>query len=373
MKNKRFIHFNNVLLNAKKHQKEINAVFDRIVASGNFLNGEENKILEKNLSAFLGGGFVCTTHSGHYALASALSVLNLKENDEILFPVNVYPTAFPVCLSKGKPVPVDVDENGQMDYLDLKKKITKNAKAIVVVHLYGNIGNIAEIKQIAKSKKITLIEDCAQAFGSTYNKKPVGTFGDIACFSFYPTKNLSTFGDGGAIYTKKKHFYSYFLQVKSYGESERYLSKFIAGHSRLSEINAGILNLFFNFIDNDFAEKKKVAEYYINLLEKQNLSKFIRVLKSSRNSDPVLHLLVLEVKKRDELKKFLEDKKIPVAIHYPSPVHLLPAFSFLGYKKGDFPMSERLSKNIISLPFHQYLSKEEIDFIIKNIKSFYNV
>lgn len=363
--------FNHLFLNARRIKRKRTAMVTKVVNSGVYFNGAQNRKLEKNLLTFLGDGYMTTVASGHDSLFFALKSHMLSKNDEVIFPVNAYPTAFPVALSGAKPVPLDVDENGQLDLSIVETRINKNTKAIILVHLYGLVTDIGRLKEIIKGKNIVLIEDCAQAFGSMYNDKPVGTFGDISCFSFYPTKNLATLGDGGAIWTRHKNRYEFFLQAKSYGEKDKYWSSFISFHSRLPEIQAGILNLYFKNIINDFGKRKKIAKYYAALLESEKLLEYIRVLKSHPNSSPILHLFVIETNKRNALQKYLKNKKIPTYIHYPYPIHLLPAFSYLGYTKGDFPMSEHLSESILSIPFHPLLPKSSIEYIVKSVKEFY--
>lgn len=365
------IHFNDVALKAKRFEKEIIQAVSKVVESGVFFNGPQTHQLEKRLTTHLGGGFVTSVASGHDALTLALSALSLKSDDEVIFPVNVFPTAFPVALCGAKPVPVDVDKNGQLDPRKLAKKVNKKTKAIVLVHLYGLVGDLDAILDIAKRGKITLIEDCAQAFKSMYDGKPVGTFGDIGCFSFYLTKNLSTLGDGGALYTRDKRFYEFFLKAISYGEEKKYFSDFLSGHSRLPEIQAGILNLYFSDVRNNFRKRKEIASYYRKRLQEEDLLSYVRPLSSLPKSDPVPHLFVVETKERDGLRTHLDRRGIATHVHYPYPIHLMPAFSFLEKKLGDFPMAEKLSQNILSLPFHSFLSSSEINYIIKAIQEFY--
>lgn len=364
------IEFNHTAIQAIKHKKELLNIFSSIVDSGEFLNGQQNLRLEKKLEKFLGKGFVTTTASGHDSLILAIKALNLKSNDEIIFPINSYPTAFAISQSGVKIVPVDVDENGQIDPREIEKMISKRTKVIVIVHLYGLVGNLKDIIKLAKKHNLFLIEDAAQSFGTEFRNKPTGTLGHIGCFSFYPTKNLGTLGNGGAIWTKNKRFYNFFQQARSYGEKKRYYSNFISGHSRLPEIQAGVLNYYLKFFHSNKEQRQRFAKLYLKHLKGLNE---IRPLLSNKESEPVQHLFVVEVHKRDALRKFLTSKKIPTAIHYPYPVHLIPAFSSLEYKRGDFPVSERLSKRIISLPFHQYLTERDIVYIVGLIKKFYNV
>ncbi|MEK7518060.1 MAG: DegT/DnrJ/EryC1/StrS family aminotransferase [Patescibacteria group bacterium] len=365
-------HFNHTQITFRKNIQDKIKMVNKVISSGIFFNGKEVKKLIKNLLNFMDQEkYLVTTASGHDSLIIALSSLKLNSSDEVIFPVNAYPTVFPIFMSGVKPVPVDVDENGQIDILNLEKSITNHTKAIVIVHLYGLTCDVNKVKEIIKKRNITLIEDAAQAFGTTYKDRHVGTLGDIGCFSFYPTKNLATVGDGGALWTRDKKLYEYFLQVKSYGEKERYYSLSISGHSRIPEIQAGILNLYFKRIKRDFKKRKEKATYYHKSIIQKNLSPYMRVLQSDPHSSPVRHLFVVEAKERNSLKKYLAKKKIETHIHYPYPIHLVPAFSYLGYKNGDFPIAERLSRNIISLPFHPFLAKKEIDYIIKSIKNHY--
>lgn len=366
--------FNHAKLAGDQHRARRIRIFSQILKRGVFFSGNQVRRLIKNIHSWLGeDGFVATVGSGHDAILLSIQSLKLKPNDEVIFPVNSYPTAFPIALSGVKVVPVDVDENGQMDIDAMKKLITKNTKAIVLVHLYGNTTDIESIANYLSNKNIFLIEDAAQAFGTRFNGKPVGIFGDIGCFSFYPTKNLGTVGDGGAIWTKHKYLYDYIVKAKSYGEGVRYFSEFIAGHSRMPELQAGILNLYFSSIEKDFIRRKNVRSYYLQRINDLKLSLFIRVLGSNLNSDPTPHLFVIDVPNRDSLKKFLKGYNIESHVHYPLPVHLVPAFSFFGYKKGDFPIAEKLSERILSLPFHQGLSRKAIDYILFAVREFYRL
>lgn len=342
-----------------------------VIRSGIYFDGPQNKTLEKKLSRMLPKGFITTLGSGHDSLMLALTVLKLKPTDEVIFPVNAYPTAFPIALSGAKMVPCDVDKNGQIDIRKLEKRISKNTKAIVIVHLYGLTTDIEKIKKICGERKIALIEDCAQSLGTTFSDRPLGTFGDISCFSFYPTKNLGSLGDGGAIWTNQKKYYNYFIKAKSYGERKKYESEFISGHSRLPEIQAAILNLYAATLKHYFNKRKSLFKLYKERFE--SLSPYVRVLVSHPKSDPVPHILVIEAKDRNKLITFLKRRGIPTLIHYPKPIHLVRAFSYLGYKKGDFPMAEFLSDRIVTLPFHQKLSERTLNYICESIKEFYKL
>ncbi len=364
--------FNEAAIKPQRHIKELLNKFSIIIERGVFLHDHENELLLKKLKKIFKSRFVILTSSGHSALQSVFTSLFLRPTDEVIFPVNAYPTAFPIALSQAKPIPVDVDQNGLIDLQEVEKKITKKTKAVVAVHLYGLSVDLSQLKKILRKRKITLIEDCAQAFGTTYKGKPVGTFGEFACFSFYPTKNLATLGDGGALVIKSRRQYRFLKKLISYGEKLRYKSEFVAGHSRLPELQAGVLNEYLRTFASDIRLKKRVRNEYITQIKNYKLNQHLRMLFHKNNSEPVSHLLIIETKKRDVLKQYLSRRGIESSIHYPLPIHLVPAFSYLKYRKGSFPMAERLSKTVLSLPFHSYLQKKEVEYVVKNIAQFYH-
>lgn len=365
------IQFNHVTKHAKKLQRHLVHRFREVLESGMFLGGPQVNQLEEKLTAMFGTGTVTCVSSGHDALVLALLALKLAPGDEVIFPVNAYPTAFPVAMTPATPVPVDCDKNGQLDLKALEKALTKRTKAIIVVHLYGLTTDLDALVQLAQSRNITLIEDCAQSFGTRFRGQYTGTFGDIGCFSFYPTKNLGTLGDGGALWTNNKQFQKYFTQSKSYGEKDRYNSEFVAGHSRIPEIQAGILNVYLHHLKTDVTRRKTLYDYYREQFKKAGLDAHFRVMESHPLSEPVLHLFVIDTPRREALRTFLLEKGIETFIHYPTPVHLLPAFTHLQFKTDDFPVAERLTKRILSLPFHPYLTKKQVAYIVRALRSFY--
>lgn len=364
------IAFNHTGIQALKYKQELLKRFSGVIDSGIFLNGTQVSSFEQKLTSYL-GKYCLTCASGHDALLLAIRSLSLSHTDEVLYPVNAYPTAFPVYLAGVKGVPVDVDENGQISPQDLFKKITGKTKAVIIVHLYGLVGQLDKIFPPLKKKKIFIIEDCAQAFGTTYKDKLVGTLGDIGCFSFYPTKNIGTLGDGGAIWTRHEKIYKYLIKARSYGATTRYKSDFLSGHSRLPELQAAVLNLYFNTFQKETEKRRKIFLIYRQEFEKGNLKQNISHFFSHPRSDPVMHLFTIKTKKRNELQKYLKKKGIETHIHYPYPVHMVPAFSFLKFKKHSFPVAEKLTKQIISLPFHQHLKRYEVFYIVNEIKRFY--
>lgn len=362
------IPFTATQLKGIKYKRKILSKISSLIGKGIYLNGERTLFLEKKLSVMF-GTYIVTVASGHDAISLALKSLNLSSTDEIVIPANSYPTAFPAYLSGMKVVACDVDINGQLDPEALQKKLTSKTKVIIAVHLYGLVGRFEEIIKIAKENKIVLIEDCAQAFGSKYKNKYVGTFGDIGCLSFYPTKNLGALGDGGAIITKNKKYYSYFLKARQYGEKVRYQSEFVSGHSRLPEIQAAIVGLYLNDFKKVIREKSQLYAFYQKAILELNLTSEIRLFESAKRSDPVVHLFTIEAKRRNQLKAYLKKCGIETMIHYPYSVNNVAAFKQLA--KGRFVNSEYLSKHILSLPFHEYLTHKEVQYIVSKIRKFY--
>lgn len=361
---------NGLRLRARLYEKQILKVISEVIDSGIYLEGKQNKKLIKNLENYLGSGKIILTASGHDSILLTLQSLNLGSNDEVIFPVNSYPTAHPVCLSGAKPVGCDVDNNGQLYPDEVVKKINKNTKVIVTVHLYGLVGNIEKLRSIAQKHKLILLEDCAQAFGARFNNKPVGTFGTVSCFSFYPTKNLATLGEGGSVWTKNTMIYNYLKKAKTYGEKKRYQSDFVSGHSRLAEIQAGILNLYLGLLEKELKQRQKLVDYYSNRLNGPRIKKYVRILSSHPLSQPAQHLYVVAVEKRDKLIPYLARYGIQTAVHYPYPVHKVNAFNKFFSGDTRFPVSEKLSNTVLSLPFNPYMKESEIDYVVEKILGF---
>ncbi len=370
MKQKERIYFNGVGHNARKSKNAILQVFQRIVTSGTFLNGAQNNLLVKKLARYFHVPYVVPLASGHDALLLTLSYYVKNKMDEIIIPANSYPTAHPAVLTGVTVKLCDVDINGQINPSKLEKIITDKTKVIVVVHLFGLVGNLKKILEIAQKRNIVIIEDCAQSFGTSYGNQPTGTWGDAGCFSFYPTKNLGTWGDGGAIVTKDKNLYDYLKKMRSYGEAVRYVSEVVSGHSRLPELQAGVLNVYLSSFQNKLTKRKKSYAVYRKILEKK-IAGWIRILNSTEESDTLPHLLVIEVENRTQLQKYLAQHGIETHIHYPVPVHMVPAFQSLNYSIGDFPLTERLAKNCLSLPFHRFITEKQMNYISNTIKDFY--
>ena len=359
----------NLSIQYKKIKKRIDVKLENSLSSGIYILGDEVRNFEKEFARYLGIKYAVGVACGTDALKISLKALGLNSKDEVILPANVYPTAFGVAESGVKIKLVDIDKNTyNLNQSLLEKVITKKTKAIVVVHLYGQPCQMDKVFQIAKKCKLLIIEDCAQAHGAEYKGKKVGTIGDIGCFSFYPTKPLGAFGDGGMIVTNNLEIYEKILMLRMYGEQKRYDSQILGYNSRLDELQAAILRVKLKYLDKWNQERIDKALIYrknLLLIPEIKLPQDIEAVKN------VYHLFVIRVQKRNSLQKFLKKKGILTGIHYPIPIHLVKSFRYLGYKKGDFLNSEKLSLEILSLPLYSGIKNEEILMVVKEIKKFY--
>lgn len=355
---------------------EINSALLSVVRKGYFTLGQEVVKFEKKFAKFIGAKYAIGVASGTDALTLSLRALGVTAQDEVIVPANSYPSAFGLSQASPKLRLVDVDNSGNMDPEKLAGAITKNTKAVVPVHLYGNPANITVVLSALKSnkygKQISIIEDCAQAHGATIGGKKVGSFGVIGCFSFYPTKNLGAYGDGGMLVTNNKHIASNLRALRMYGETSRYHSTMISGVSRLDELQAAVLSVKLKYLASWNAKRRKIAEIYRRELTGTGDLLFVPpYIGKNAITESANHLFVIRTKKRDELMSYLAKKGIQTAIHYPAPIHLAKSFRFLGYKKSDFPFSEALSNEVISLPLFPELTDGEQRAVIMQIQKFF--
>jgi len=352
----------------KEIEQNIDNALKRVFSSGWYILGKEVEEFEKNLAKYIGVKYAVGVASGTDALTLAIKALNLKTSDAVLLPANVYPSVFGCALSGLMIKLCDVDKKSLNISLETIKKVySKDVKVIVVVHLYGNPVDIDPIKKFAKEKNIYLIEDCAQATGSMYKGKKVGSFGDIACFSFYPTKNLGAYGDGGAILTNNKEIFEKIKLLRMYGEKERYKSILVGHNSRLDELQAAILSTKMRFLSKWNCQRHKIAEIY-----KEQLSGLsIKIIEENKKGKSNYHLFVIQTNHRDSLVSYLSKGGVQIGIHYPIPIHLTEAFSHLGYKEGDFPISEKASREVISLPIYPQMRIGDVQYITEIIKKYY--
>lgn len=351
----------------KQNKKIFTKKFHTTLTSGQYINGKEVKIFEKKFANFCGTSYATGTSNGTCALRMGIAELGLKPNSEIITPPNSFIASTSSIISNNlKPCFVDISEDWNMNIDLVEEKINKNTKAIMAVHLTGRPQNMIKLKRIAKKYNLYIIEDCAQAVGALYNKKRVGGFGDIGTFSLHPLKNLFAFGDGGIITSNSKKLINGINIRKNHGLSSRDTCDYFSCNCRLDELQAALLNVQLKNIDKITLERRKLAKIY-----NDELKDIVRVPIENSKEYHVYQTYVIFAEKRDELQKHLLKKRISSVIHYPTPIHLQPAAKKLGYKIGNFPITEKLSKEVLSLPLFIGMSSIQQQYVIKEIKNFY--
>ena len=343
------------------YKEEIDSAIHRVLDKSNYIMGDEVRELEANLQIFTGAKHAISCASGTEALLLAMMALDIKPDDEIITtPFTFIATAETIALLGAKPVFVDIDEKSyNIDATKIEEKITSKTKAIMPVSLYGQPADMDAIHAIATKYNLKVIVDGAQSFGSTFNDKTDSNLGDISTTSFFPAKPLGCFGDGGAVFTNSDELATKMQQLRVHGQNKRYHHKYIGLGGRMDTIQCAIVDVKLKYYQKDLSLRQEVASKYSERLEGKDL---ILPFVDSRATSAVAQYSI-RVKKRDELQAKLKEQGIPTAVHYPMPLHIQECFIYLGYKKGDFPISEKVSSEIMSLPMNPYLSDDEISYI----------
>ncbi|KKW10375.1 MAG: hypothetical protein UY48_C0039G0002 [Candidatus Gottesmanbacteria bacterium GW2011_GWB1_49_7] len=346
----------------KTIDKELHAAFIHTAIHGSFILDKNVTQFEKEFAGYVGVTYAVGLASGTDALTLGLKALGVKQGDEVILPANAYPSAFGVALSGATIKLVDVKDDGTIDPTKLHAVITGRTRAVIPVHLYGNLADLPTIQSIIRHTSIFLVEDAAQAHGT----KKAGSVGDIGCFSFYPSKNLGAMGDAGMVVTNNKDIAERLYRMRMYGEIQRYQSIEIAGVSRLDELHAAILRVKLKHLNAWVARRRSIAKQYLKGLRGVGDLRFV-------TSDPngAFHLFVIRTKFRSALATYLKKYGVGTAIHFPTPIHFVKAFRNLRYKRGDFPVSEALSREILSLPMFPELTENEVHSVIKTMKTFF--
>ncbi|KPJ55939.1 transcriptional regulator [Parcubacteria bacterium DG_74_2] len=353
---------------------EIDIAIKRVLDKGIFIGGKEVEYFEKEIADFCNVKYAIGVNSGTDALFLSLKAIGIKSGDEIITtPFTFIATAEVIANLGAKPIFADINSKTfNIDPKNIEKKITKKTKAIVPVHIFGQIADMAKIMKIAKKYKLFVIEDAAQAIGAKYKNKKAGAIGNLGCFSFFPSKNLGAYGDGGMIVTNNKKLSNKIRLLKNHGSSptDKYKNLILGTNSRLDTIQAAILRVKLKHLSKWSKKRRKKANYYTRQLK--NIENIITPSIIKDNSH-IFHQYTIRIKegKRDKLRSYLEKQGIPIMIYYSLPLHLQPAFKYLGYKKSDFPEAEKASKEVLSLPLYPELKRKDHDFIIKNIKDFF--
>ncbi|MFZ9981806.1 MAG: DegT/DnrJ/EryC1/StrS family aminotransferase [Cyclobacteriaceae bacterium] len=360
-----------------KIKDDISAAIDGVLNETAFIQGPQVKKFTNALERYTGSPHVIGCANGTDALQIAMMALNLQPGDEVIVPVHTYvATAEVIALLRLTPVFVDVDPvNFNLDHKKLNAALTAKTKAIVPVHLYGQCAPMEEILAFAGAHGLHVIEDTAQALGAVYTfsdgrKKQAGTMGIIGTTSFFPSKNLGCYGDGGALFTGNPELAERIRIIANHGQRKKYHHELVGVNSRLDTMQAAILDVKLRHLPEYERSRREVADYYDrHLSDIPGLQTPLRMSYSSH----VFHQYTLQVSRRDELKAFLESKGIPTMIYYPIPLHFQEAYRHTESGPGAFPVAERLSESVISLPVHTEMNSETLEYICTCIRNFFHV
>jgi dTDP-4-amino-4,6-dideoxygalactose transaminase len=361
-----------------RHKSEIDAAIQSVLDSTAFIKGPDVGLFQEELASYMGVKYCVACGNGTDALQVAMMALDLQPGDEIITtPFTFIATIEVISLLKLKPVLVDVEgDTFNMDPSKLESVITDETRAIVPVHLFGQAADMNRILDIAKQNNLLVIEDNAQAIGANYKLsdgkyRKAGALGDLGCTSFFPSKNLGAYGDGGAIFTDNEDLAMKLRSMVNHGMTKRYHYDHVGVNSRLDTIQAAILRIKLTYLDQYNKSRQSVAESY-----DQAFSSIPELTIPVRNpsSEHIFHQYTLKVENggRDKLQEYLKEYGIPAMIYYPLPLHLQSAYKYLAYKAGDFPVSEDLCTRVLSLPIHTEMEDDQLQYIISKVQKFYN-
>lgn len=351
----------------EKYQEEIEAAALKVLRSGWYVLGPEVSAFEEEFARYTGAKYCVGLASGLDALWLAFRVLGIGAGDEVIVQANTYiASVMGITINGATPVFVEPDEFYNIDAEKIEEKITERTKAVLVVHLYGQAAQMEKIVSLCRKYKLRLVEDCAQSHGALSGGKMTGTFGDIGCFSFYPSKNLGAFGDAGAIVTDSEEIAKAMKMYRNYGSEKRYYNKVVGANSRLDELQAAMLRVRLAHMEEIAEERRRIAERYGGEIRNGKL-----ILPSVREGvTHVWHQYVIRTERRDELIAYLEERGIGTIIHYPVPPHLSEAYAYLGYQKGAFPVTEGYADTVLSIPMYGGMTREEQTRVIESLNAF---
>jgi len=348
---------------------EIDRAIEGVITNTAFVLGKAVDEFEKKFAGYCETKHCLGVNSGTSALIMALQALGIGEGDEVITTPNTFiATAEAISQAGAKPVFVDIQENSyNLDPTKLEKAITRKTKAIIPVHLYGQTADMNPILKIAEKNKIPVIEDACQSHGALYNGKKAGSLALAGCFSFYPGKNLGAYGEGGAVTTNSDEIAQKIKMLRDHGSAKKFYHEYIGNNCRLEGIQGAVLSVKLNHLDDWNGKRKNNADLYRKYLKGTG----VVLPEEMPYAKHVYHVFCIRVKEREKLIDFLKQKGIFTNIHYPIPIHLQKAYGFLGYKKGSFPVTERVVDEILSLPMFAELTEEQIKYIADSIKEFY--
>lgn len=349
------------------YQQEYEEAALRVLRSGQYVLGKEVEQFEREFAAYTGRRYCVGLNSGLDALIMSVRALGIGAGDEVIVQANTYiATVIGITENGATPVFVEPDEYFNMDAQRIEAAVSDRTKAILVTHLYGQASNMGEITAIAESYGIPVIEDCAQSHGACFDGKMTGTFGISGCFSFYPTKNLGAFGDGGAVVTDDEALADTIQMMRNYGSRARYYHEIEGLNSRLDELQAALLRVKLSHLDTLNKERNILADRYNSGIHNGKILK----PQVQKGADSIYHQYVIRCRERDELLKYLAENGIQTLIHYPVPPHLAQCYRYLDEKKGDYPVAEQYADEVLSLPIYTGMTVEEQAYVIEKINAF---
>lgn len=338
-----------------------------VLRSGWYVLGNEVKSFEEEFAKYLNAKYCIGLASGLDALWIAFRVLGIGNGDEVIVQGNTYiASVMGITINGATPVFVEPDEYNNIDASRIEEKINDKTKAILVVHLYGQASEMDTVVKLSKKYNLKLIEDCAQSHGARFEGKMTGTFGDIGCFSFYPSKNLGAFGDAGAIVTNNAEIAKDVRIFRNYGSEKRYYNKVVGANSRLDELQAGLLRVRLKHLNELTQEREMLCKNYLERLN----NPLIKLPRIRENATSVWHQFVIHCKERDRLIEYLNARDIGTIIHYPIPPHLSEAYAYLGFQEGAFPVTEQYAREVLSIPLYNGMTEEEQEYVICAINEF---
>lgn len=354
----------------QRYGREIREKIDDLIKKGIFILGNEVKEFEEKVQDFINVKHAIGVANGSDALFLAVLVLDLPPGSEVITtPFTFFSSTSCISRNKLKPVFVDVNEDTyNIDVDKIEEKITERTSCILPVDLFSHTPDYDKIQQLAKKYNLKIIEDSAEAFGMKWRDNFAGTLGDIGVFSFFPTKTLGCFGDGGMVTTNDDVLAEKIRTFRVHGASKKYFHKYIGINSRLDTIQAGILNVKMRFINEEIEERKRIVDRYF---DKLRAIEQIKLPVVEKQADPVWYVFTIQCERRDELQNYLKNNGIGTFIYYPVTMHLQECFKYLGYKKGDFPVSEGLCNKVLALPVFIGMTDEMTEYVCDKIKEFY--
>lgn len=349
-------------------KKEIDGAIQNVINDSAFTDGPYVEKFEKHFAKFVGTKHAICLNSGTSALHLALYVLPIARGDEVILPVNTFiATAWAVSYLGAKPVFVDcTKDTWQIDASQIEARVSKKTKAVIGVHLFGQPFDIDAVMKITRKYNLFLIEDCAQAHGARYKGKRVGTFGDMGCFSFYPSKNLGAYGEGGAVVTNTATFANRIRMLRNHGSKEKYHHEEIGFNMRMEGIQAAVLDVKLKHLKSWNKRKQLIAQKFQTAIK----NPLVTIQYQPAWGRSVYYVFVVTVPRRKRFMSYLETHGIHSSIHYPIPCHLQKAYEHLGYKKGDFPVAEHFSDHCVSIPLYPEMTDKEIEKVINTVNSY---